>query len=375
MGDGVTALDRLSGDVPDWLDQDAWARIKLNLEGPGAREHWKHSSLTKTLDALVGTERSVNEDLGDLPNGVETLRFSEADTATLEVIRQRLAHRMDWSRYPLADVVNLIARDGWLIRVRRSLDAPLIIEAPGGINSPVIIEIAPGAEVELREVSHATGVQARLITIVIGRDAKLVHARHEFVSDCEHWQLLRVTLDDDASYQLHSHVVGARLRRIDCQILLEGNGATAELTGTGITDDGTHLDQRHVVEHIGRATTSRNKLHNIAKGKSRCTFNGRIHIHAGASGTDADLQNKNLALHESSEINTKPELEIYDDDVKCAHGATVGQLDEQALFYLGSRGIEPSLAKRLLCIGFITECIDGPLADELRGELLRHVDS
>ena len=375
MGNGVAALDRLSGDVPNWLDRDALPRVKLNLEGPGAREHWKHSSLPKTLDALVACERSVEEILSNVPNGVTTLRFSEADAETLEVIRQRLAHRMDWSRYPLADVVGLMAGDGWLIRVQRSLDNPLVIEVPGGINAPVIIEIDPGAHVELHELSHATGVQARLINIVIGRDAKLIHARHDLVSDCEQWQLHRVTVADNAHYQLHSHVVGARLRRIDCQILLEGVGATAELKGTGITEDGTHLDQQHVVEHIGRATTSRNRLHNIAKGKSRCSFNGRIHIHAGASGTDADLQNKNLALHESSEINTKPELEIYDDDVKCSHGATVGQLDENALFYLQTRGIEPSLARRLLCIGFITECVDGPLAERLREELVRRLDS
>ena len=98
-------------------------------------------------------------------------------------------------------------------------------------------------------------------------------------------------------------------------------------------------------------------------------FNGRIHIHHGADGSDALLSNRNLSLNPGAEINTKPELEIYTDDVRCAHGATVGQLSEESLFYLRSRGVNESAARALLCSGFLRECISGALTEQMREQV------
>jgi Fe-S cluster assembly protein SufD len=99
-------------------------------------------------------------------------------------------------------------------------------------------------------------------------------------------------------------------------------------------------------------------------------FNGRIHIHPHSPRSDATLSNRNLALHPDAQINTKPELEIYTDDVKCAHGATVGQISADSLFYLQSRGLSERDARRMLCRAFIRECVTGPLADEAAARLL-----
>ena len=124
-----------------------------------------------------------------------------------------------------------------------------------------------------------------------------------------------------------------------------------------------NLDQQITIEHINPHTTSRQRVHNIVADRGKSTFNGRIHIHEGAKNSDAQLSNKNLGLGANATINTKPELEIYNDDVSCAHGATIGQLDDNQLFYLCSRGVAPAVARRLLCEGFLQQCVDGPLAD------------
>jgi Fe-S cluster assembly protein SufD len=107
------------------------------------------------------------------------------------------------------------------------------------------------------------------------------------------------------------------------------------------------------MEHFGRATQSRQKFHALAGGRSTVTFNGRIEIHPGADGSDAALQNRNLLLTPTARVNTKPELEIHTRDVRCSHGATVGRLDPNALFYLRSRGIDAATARLLLMQAFV----------------------
>jgi Fe-S cluster assembly protein SufD len=124
------------------------------------------------------------------------------------------------------------------------------------------------------------------------------------------------------------------------------------------------LDQQVTLEHRQPRGQSKQTIHNIVANGGKCTFNGRIHIHEGAAGTDAQLSNKNLGMGEHATINTKPELEIYTDDVSCSHGATVGTISQDALFYLTSRGIDRTAAEALLSQGFLRQCIDGPLADQ-----------
>mgnify|MGYP005686994099 FL=1 len=123
------------------------------------------------------------------------------------------------------------------------------------------------------------------------------------------------------------------------------------------------LDQQVTLEHLVANGKSKQVVHNIVADGGKCTFNGRIHIHEDANGTDATLANKNLGLGKNATINTKPELEIYTDDVTCAHGATIGQLSDQELFYLTSRGISPESAQALLSEGFLRQCTQGPLAE------------
>ena len=125
---------------------------------------------------------------------------------------------------------------------------------------------------------------------------------------------------------------------------MDGQGAEAKLVSAGMVDNKAALDQQITLEHRQPRGRSEQTIHNIVANGGKCALNGRTHIHDGASGTDAQLSNKNLGMGDNANINTKPELEIYTDDVSCSHGATVGTLSQEALFYLTSRGIDKAAA-------------------------------
>ena len=124
-----------------------------------------------------------------------------------------------------------------------------------------------------------------------------------------------------------------------------------------MTQGKQHYDNHTTIEHVAPHCNSEETYRNIAADESHAIFNGRIHIHKDAQKSNANMSNKNLLLSTGAEIDTKPELEIYADDVKCAHGATIGRLDESALFYLVSRGIDRREANTLLSMAFINELI------------------
>src|SRR5690606_19516122 len=180
--------------------------------------------------------------------------------------------------------------------------------------------------------------------------------------DLDHYATVGIRLDRDTRYRLRHSAVGGRRRRLEVHAILDGEGAELEMDGAYLVENRQHLDQQLVVEHRAGHTTSRQKFHGIAAGKGRSVFNGRIHIHPRAPQSDAALTNRNLALAPDAEMNTKPELEIYTDDVRCSHGATVGQIDDEALFYLTTRGIPEVDARRLLAHGFLRDCLSGRLA-------------
>ena len=358
-------LDTL-GKPPGWLAADTVARSRAALESGLARETWKYSSLTKTLGMLIGAPNAAHAPLTDLPEGVSVTRLSALATPP--------ALALDIERYPLAGITASLAADGWLIDIQDSPDRPLRLNCQTGINAPTILRVHRGCRVEVRESGYGGGVRAAVRVLQAAPESTVCWAQSEPADDAEQWWLLTAQLQNNAGLELHQHAVGARFRRLDTHVTLEGAGSNCEATGAGVVGPGEHLDRQHVVEHIGGNTFSRTRLHNLARGRSRCSFNGRIHIHPSAAGADADLSNKNLALDTEAEINTKPELEIYTDDVRCAHGATVGQIDRNALFYLQSRGLPEPLARRLLCIGFLAECIRGPMADGVLAAFLARLD-
>ena len=151
--------------------------------------------------------------------------------------------------------------------------------------------------------------------------------------------------------------------------MLDAEGSECTLNGLFMVDGRQHVDFHTTVDHAKPHGTSQEYFKGILDGRSRGVFNGRVHVHPGAQKTDATQSNKNLLLSRDAEVDTKPELEIYADDVKCSHGATVGQLDPDMLFYLRARGIDRATARGLLTFGFAQDIIDRMSLPQLRERL------
>jgi len=152
-------------------------------------------------------------------------------------------------------------------------------------------------------------------------------------------------------------------------VVMNHEGAECAVDGLYMIEGSQHTDTHSVIDHRRPQCTSRQLYKGILDGKSRAVFNGKVFVRHGAQQTDAQQTNKNLLLSKEAQVDTKPQLEIFADDVKCTHGAAVGQLEEDELFYLESRGINPALARNLLTYGFAEEVIERIKIDSIRQEL------
>jgi Fe-S cluster assembly protein SufD len=359
MGDGMSypqlVLDRLPVAELPWFDAAlGLKRLSETLAGVSVRETWKYTPIKSFVEGFAEPKSPVALETSGLDQaGISAQAFSRLNGDDLDFVRHTLAS-VDGARYPVADLTLLDSTDGLLLNITGQPERPLTLRASERGHHTVVINVAAGATLHLVEESTTPAFNAQLVVVRLAAGAHVSHTRCALEPSAMHWSLLMAHLDTDASYELWQFQTGGQRRRTDCHIKLAGQGARADLTGAYLTEDGGHLDQQVVIEHQARDT-----------GNSRAIFNGRIHIHPNAGGSDALLSNRNLSLDAGTEIDTKPELEIYTDDVRCAHGATVGQLSEDAMFYLRSRGMSETVARSLLCGGFLRECIAGPLAEKV----------
>lgn len=167
-----------------------------------------------------------------------------------------------------------------------------------------------------------------------------------------HYSSLQANLQRDSKLTTHLLTLGGGLSRDDVDINLADQGAEAEVSCLQLSGGQQHADHHLTVEHAQPNCISRVSHHGLFAGRGRGVFNGRVHVHSGADGTDSEMNSANLLLSPKAEIDAKPELEIYADDVKCSHGTTVGELNRDELFYLRSRGIVEADARRLLLDAF-----------------------
>jgi Fe-S cluster assembly protein SufD len=321
-------------------------------------------------DSFTLPVSGIGIDSDALPPGLSALGLAESRLDLAE-----LNAGLDVLRYPLIHLNTSLVRNGLVVRIAagQRIASTLQLDlasAETGACSRVVIVLEPGSELRLLEQHHQSVVANRILEIRLGAHSKLSHTRWQDRSNCSAWQLTSVVLEDDARYQLDAFSLGGAPHRNDFHVRLAGDRADFELKGVQLTRGSDKLDQQVVVEHLGQHGRSRQIIHGIASGKSRLSFNGRIHIHPGAQHTDAQLTNRNLQVDGTAQINTKPELEIYADDVQCAHGATIGQMDAEQLFYLRSRGIPEATARALLMQGFLAECLPDDALGEQLGRLL-----
>lgn len=209
----------------------------------------------------------------------------------------------------------------------------------------------------------------------LGPDAKLRHRRVQLESEgAYHIATVESHQAADSRYDACNVNLGGRLVRNEIRGILDGEGAHCTLDGLCLTHDQQHLDNHTVLDHARPHCDSRELYKSILGGKSRTVFNGRIIVRPDAQQTDAKQSNPNLLLSADALAHTRPQLEIYADDVKCTHGATIGRLDDDSIFYLRSRGIDEQTARSLLVEAFAGEILDRigiePL-EELLGTMVR----
>jgi Fe-S cluster assembly protein SufD len=185
---------------------------------------------------------------------------------------------------------------------------------------------------------------------------------------------IQTRLAKDARYSIHDIQFGASLGRTGITTLLEGTGAHAALFGLFTPIGNQHLDVHTRIDHVAPHTTSEEDYRGIAGGRSRGVFNGKIIVRPDAQKIDSRQSSRNLLLSATAEIDTKPELEIYANDVKCSHGATTGQLDATALFYLRSRGLSESDARALLIRAFAESILTTIGLEPVRAALEKQID-
>jgi len=180
-----------------------------------------------------------------------------------------------------------------------------------------------------------------------------------------HIALLDVQQERDTRFMTHSVALGSSLARHEVAVRLQGPGASSTLNGLYLPRNRQHLDNPTIIDHIAPQCTSHELYKGVVDGRGRGVFDGRVVVRHGAMKTDSSQTNKNLLLSESAQANSRPQLEIFADDVKCTHGSATGQLDEEAVFYLRSRGIPEPAARGLLTYAFVGEMLElinlGPL--------------
>ena len=230
-----------------------------------------------------------------------------------------------------------------------SSHARIVIEAGDASRASVVEQFLGGAEGGLANLA---------VEIAVGAGARLEHVRlHEQQAAAVHVETLAVVQERDSRYRQQVFVLGGRVVRSGLRLRLAGAGAETEVEGLFMVDGQRQADLYTLIEHLAPHTRTVENFRGVASDRGRGAFNGRIVVHEGAAKADSRQSNRNLILTPLAEINSRPQLEILTDDVKCSHGSTVGSLDPQQLFYLLSRGLDPATARGLLTFAFCEDVV------------------
>ncbi len=406
-GDAATAAQRAA----------AFARF-AGLGFPGAREEdWKYTSLRRLASrdfATLGRDRALSETPPASPsfaphravlvNGYLHEAASALDACPPGLrVRALGRHARDadaatWLRIPkgggterFAALNAALCGDALLIEADASVRADTVlqlqIEALGSdvaaSHPRVLVRLAPGAAlgivVHYRGDDRAERFVNAVIDVEAGERSELkLYRLQQQGSKSFQIERIEAELARDARLVVRDASLGASLARLDLRARLSGIGASAEFTGLFLADDTRHLDTQPRIEHAATGTTSMQDYRGIAAGRGRGVINSKVVVDEGAMKSHSRQVSRNLLLGPGAEIDTKPELEIRADDVQCSHGATTGQLDPAALFYLRSRGLDEPAARSALTRAFAGAVLSRmdlePFALAVHAEFNRRLD-
>jgi Fe-S cluster assembly protein SufD len=336
---------------------------------------------------LVVVNGFLSEELSN-KTGLESvvaldLLSAVADGRYNKIARSYLARNAGYHDKGLAALNTAFVQSGLFLLVPKNVkvETPIQITFLTDANEPNTASF-PRLLVVAEENSSATIVESfvsigeqpyftnAIAEIVVKDGARLEHYRMQRESrEAFHVSLTSAELGRGSSYDTTSINMGAKLARHDISVVMDHEGAECWVDGLYLVGANQHTDTHSVIDHKQPHCNSHQLYKGILDDNGRAVFNGKIFVREGAQKTDAMQTNKNLLLSPQARVDTKPQLEIYADDVKCAHGAAVGQIDQEELFYLEARGINPELGRSLLTYGFAEEVIGKIKLDSIRAQL------
>jgi Fe-S cluster assembly protein SufD len=252
----------------------------------------------------------------------------------------------------------------------------LMVSGQGNLRWLIVLEEGASASIFEPHTPDAGYLRNVGVEIKLAAGAELQHVRcAPFAPKSFTVELIALELAKDATYRGTFANFGSRLSRTELHVVLGGEGAKAYLSGVAVLGNEGHSDVTTHIEHAAPDTLSSQIFKYVAGGKSRAAYQGKITVREGAMGSDSRQTARALLMSQRAEADLKPELIIFADDVKCAHGATVGDLDAESLFYLRSRGIPEKEARRLLIHAFLEEAVTTIESDVLRDYILREIEA
>jgi len=322
---------------------------------------------------LVFVDGQFVRELSVLPSlpGVSVSSLRQEFAKPPEALQLHLGRYLDTRRDPFCALNTAFAEDGAYVNFSRGV----VLEAPIRLlfvstASDVPIMIHPRNLLVFENESQATVIEEYVslgsgpmlcnnaTELIAGENATVSHYMIEREQrEAFNISTLRIQQKRNSNTASHSLLLGGGLVRNNVHPVLAGEGGECLINGLFVGDGQQHLDNYMHVEHASPHCSSRQFYNGILDGHAHGVFHGRIVVHKNAQKTDAKQTNRNLLLSDDAQIDTKPQLEIYADDVKCTHGATIGQIEENALFYLRSRGIDERSARKLLLLAFASECL------------------
>jgi Fe-S cluster assembly protein SufD len=350
----------------------------------------KRLSFGEDWQTLVFVNGRLDTDASatDFPRGVTVRGLDEAIKSGDEIVERHLGMlaRSEAAAFTALNAANF--SDGAVIRIA----ADAVIEKPihllfisdesaeeSDVHTRNLIFAERNSRCAIVESYASVGGNSYFTNAVtevfVAEGARLGHYKLQSESiNAFHVGTTEVKQSRDSRYESFSFATGARLSRTNIYTSLTGEGAEAVLNGLYMVDGSQHVDHQTRIEHVAPNCPSHELYKGILDGRSHGVFNGKVYVHPEAQKTDGKQSNNNLLLSDQARVDTKPQLEIFADDVKCTHGATVGRLDDTALFYMRSRGIGPSEAKRLLTYAFAADVLEKielePLRDILEAQVL-----
>jgi Fe-S cluster assembly protein SufD len=334
---------------------------------------WRVDDMAATLVFVNGRFDAELSQLDNLPKGVTVASLRERIVSHPEEVEKHLGRYADTQRDPFCALNTAFIGDGAYVHVARGVvvEAPVYLlylstkeDAPTMTHPRNLIVAEDEAQLAVIEDYASVGgesvVLSNAVTELVAGESTV--AQH-YLIEREHLkafnvQTLRIQQGRSANVASHSVLLGGGLVRNNVHPVLAGEGGECLINGLFLGTGTQHLDNYMHVEHAAPHCGSRQFYNGILDGQAHGVFHGRIVVHKAAQKTDAKQTNRNLLLSDDAQIDTKPQLEIYADDVKCTHGATIGQIEENALFYLRSRGLSEADARKLLLMAFAEECVE-----------------